>query len=86
MDFAYVDGYAHTGHDAKIIESLSAKLKVGSIVAVHDYDRFSWPINFNNLKKLIENGNFSNAQLIPPVLTLNSEDIFPGLIATYNGP
>lgn len=85
LDFVYVDGYAHTGHDAEIVRQSLSKLKPGGLVAVHDYDRFSWPINYRSLTELFSSGAFTELQTIPAVLTINSEDIFPGLVARYCG-
>ncbi len=83
LDFVYVDGYAHTGHDADVVRQSLNKLKPGGLVAVHDYDRFSWPINHHRLTELFGSGVFTQLQTIPAVLTINSEDIFPGLLARY---
>jgi hypothetical protein len=85
LDFVYVDGYAHTGHDADVVRQCLAKLKPGGLVAVHDYDPFSWPINHDRLAALFYSGIFSQLQHIPAVLTQNDEDIFPGLVARYSG-
>lgn len=83
LDFVYVDGYAHTGNDADIVRKSVCKLKPGAWVAVHDYDRFSWPINHQCLSALFSTSIFSEHHLIAPVLTPNNEDIFPGLVARY---
>lgn len=81
LDFVYVDGYAHTGHDADIAERCLAKLKPGGLIAVHDHDPFSWPINHRRLQSLFSSRPFERVLTIPPVLTANNEDIFPGLLA-----
>lgn len=83
LDFIYVDGYAHTGHDADVLRSCIPKLKPGAIVASHDYDKFSWPINYRCLGELFATDDFTDVQRIPSVLTLNNEDIFPGVFARY---
>jgi hypothetical protein len=86
LDFVYVDGYAHTGHDADVLRRCLVKLKPGAVVAVHDFDRFCWPINHRRLNELLGGSSFKDQRVIPAVLTSNSEDIFPGLVATYIGP
>ncbi len=85
LDFVYVDGYAHTGHDADIARQCLPKLRPGALVAAHDYDRFSWPVNFRCLDELFSTGPFTDRWVIPAVLTANSEDIFPGVVARYVG-
>jgi predicted O-methyltransferase YrrM len=83
LDFIYVDGYAHTGHDADIVRLCLCKLKPGALVAVHDYDEFSWPLNHRRLSALFSDSVFTDRYTIPPVLTLNNEDIFPGAVARF---
>lgn len=85
LDFVYVDGYAHTGHDAQIVRLSLNKLRPGGLVAVHDYDRFSWPRNYRCLTELFSSSVFTEVQTIPAVLTVNNEDSFPGLVARYYG-
>ncbi|MGC9418675.1 MAG: class I SAM-dependent methyltransferase [Rhodovulum sp.] len=44
FDFIYIDGYAHTGEDAgKTLYDWHAKLKVGGLIAGHDYHA-DWPL------------------------------------------
>lgn len=83
LDFIYVDGYAHTGHDADIVRQSLCKLKPGALVAVHDYDEFSWPLNHRSLSALFSQSVFTDRHIIPPVLTRNNEDIFPGMVARF---
>ena len=83
LDFIYVDGYAHAGHDADIVRQCLCKLKPGALVAVHDYDEYSWPLNYRYLSALFSDSVFTDRQTIPPVLTLNNEDIFPGVVARF---
>ncbi len=44
FDFVYIDGYAHTGENrGKTIFDWYAKVKVGGMIAGHDYDP-NWPL------------------------------------------
>ncbi len=85
LDFVYVDGYAHTGQDPDIISFCLGKVKVGGVVAAHDYDRFSWPINHRKLTELFSSRRFSDVTIYPGVLTGNDEDIFASIAARYLG-
>lgn len=85
LDFIYVDGYAHTGQDAEIARQALSKLKPGGLIAMHDYDKFSWPLNFEYISKLFDTRAFSELQIVNSVLTSNNEDAFPGLVARYIG-
>lgn len=85
LDFLYVDGYAHTGHDASVVRQCLSKLKPGALVAAHDFDRFSWPVNHRKLSELFYGEGFTDQQTIPAVLTSNDEDMFPGIVARYIG-
>jgi hypothetical protein len=81
LDFLYVDGYAHTGHDADIVRLCLSKLKNNALVAAHDCDSFSWPVNYKSLKILFESAFFTDVEVIPGSLTINDEDIFPSVVA-----
>jgi hypothetical protein len=83
LDFLYVDGYAHTGHDADIVRLCLNKLKNRAVVAVHDFDRFSWPTNYEKLGVLFREEFFNDVEHIPGVLTVNNEDIFSGAVAVF---
>jgi len=46
LDFAYIDGYAHTGNDGgRTLRDWWAKVRPGGIFAGHDYDAETWPKN-----------------------------------------
>lgn len=43
LDFVYIDGYAHTGeNEGKTILDWLGKVKLGGLIAGHDYD-IAWP-------------------------------------------
>jgi hypothetical protein len=45
LDFVYVDGYAHTGEDGgRTIFDWGRKVRVGGVLAGHDYDAQKWPL------------------------------------------
>lgn len=46
LDFAYIDGYAHTGNaDGRTLHDWWEKVKPGGVLAGHDYDHENWPKN-----------------------------------------
>ena len=46
LDFAYIDGYAHTGNgEGRTLHDWWEKVKPGGVLAGHDYDAENWPKN-----------------------------------------
>lgn len=58
FDFVYVDGYAHTGEEGgKTIASWLSKVKIGGVLAGHDYHP-DWPLVVTAVHELCERTGF----------------------------
>ena len=83
LDFIYIDGYAHTGMNAELLEQWLRKMRPGALVSGHDYSEEFWPLNWQGINKVLKENTFEVIRDIPGVLTRNLEDALPSFLAIY---
>lgn len=84
FDFVYIDGYAHTGENAgKTIFDWYAKVKIGGMIAGHDYHA-DWPLVIRAVDVFVER---AGTELLATKLTVNPgpQDLHPSWAAIRTG-
>ena len=80
LDFVYIDGYAHTGEDGgKTIYSWASKVRVGGVLAGHDYHEEAWPLVVQSVDAFAAAVK-SEVLVLPPAKEPHGNDRYPSWV------
>lgn len=80
LDFVYIDGYAHTGEDGgRTIFSWSTKVRLGGVLAGHDYDLQAWPLVVQAVDEFAAAVK-AEVRVLPPAKEPHGDDRYPSWV------